>query len=201
MKPPGPKRIGQISCSHKFRSSNLDKQLTTKTRNLTKHLKVLWTILKSRKPLYLVFLDVTKAYDKAWLDGILYNLYNRGVTGPTWNMIRKLNLNLKAEIKTNHGLTRPIQIRDSIRQGGVLSVLLYAAIMDEISTETMKENLGIQIKNQNTKVGCMLWMDDVVLISDNREEMQELLNKTNEVANMYHLEFGKEKSKDDLQYN
>ena len=142
-----------------------------------------------------MFLDVTKAYDKAWLDGILYNLYNRGVTGPTWNMIRKFNLNLKAEIKTNHGLTRPIQIRDSIRQGGVLSVLLYAAIMDEISTETMKENLGIQIKNQNTKVGCMLWMDDVVLISDNREEMQELLNKTNEVANMYHLEFGKEKSK------
>ena len=30
---------------------------------------------------YLVFLDVKKAYDKAWLDAILYALHKNGVTG------------------------------------------------------------------------------------------------------------------------
>ena len=54
---------------------------------------------------------------------------------------------------------------------------------------------GIKIGNQENRVGCLLWMDDVALISDTREEAQELLDITNDIANTYHLEFGAEKSK------
>jgi hypothetical protein len=89
-----------------------------KNRATTDHLLILKDIIrqykKKRKPLFLTFLDVTKAYDKAWLDGLLHNLYNRGVQGPTWNLIRKFNQNLTAVIKTKHGRTRPITIKDSI---------------------------------------------------------------------------------------
>ena len=38
-------------------------------------------------------------------------------------------------------------------------------------------------------------MDDVVLVSHDPEEIQEMLNITNEIAGRYHIEFGKEKSK------
>ena len=41
----------------------------------------------------------------------------------------------KAKIKTKDGMTREINIKDSIRQGGVLSVLKYATVMDEIAKE------------------------------------------------------------------
>ena len=143
----------------------------------------------------LTFLDVTKAYDKAWLDGILYNLYNRGVTGPTWNLIRKLNLDLKADIKTKHGLTREINMKDSIRQGGVLSVILYSAMMDEIAKAVSERGIGIPIPKSKDKIGCLLWMDDVVLLSDNEKDMQDLLDITYTIAGKYHIEFGEEKSK------
>ena len=168
-------------------------------RATTDHLLILKDIIRQqkrrRKPLYITFLDVTKAYDKAWLDGLLYNMYNRGVQGATWNMIRKLNQNLKAEVKTKHGNSRSITIKDSIRQGGVLSVMMYSAMMDEIAKKVTEMNKGIKIGNQDSRVGCLLWMDDVALISDTREEAQELLDITNEIANTYHLEFGAEKSK------
>ena len=170
-----------------------------KKRATTDHLLILKDVIRQhkrrRKPLYLTFLDVTKAYDKAWLDGLLYNIYKRGVQGPTWNMIRKFNQNLKAVIKTRYGNTRPITIKDSIRQGGVLSVMMYSAMMDEIATRIEKENKGVPNEKHNRKIGCLLWMDDAVLISDNPEEAQEILNITNQVANKYHLEFGPEKSK------
>jgi hypothetical protein len=45
--------------------------------------------------------------------------------------MKKLNENLSATIRTKYGTTRNIQIRDSIRQGGVLSVIEYANMMDE----------------------------------------------------------------------
>ena len=120
-------------------------------------------------------MDVTKAYDKAWLDGIMYALHNNGVIGPTWNIIRKLNQGLKAKIKTKDEITREINIKDSIRQG-VLSVLQYATVMDEIAKEIQKTNIGIKIPGNNTKIGCLLWMDDVLLMADNEKDLQTLLN-------------------------
>jgi hypothetical protein len=88
---------------------------------------------KRKKPTYIVFLDVTKAYDKAWLDALLYVLNKRGIKTEEWQIISDMNSNLTAKVKTKYGNTRDIQIRDSIRQGGVLSVLMYATVMDEIA--------------------------------------------------------------------
>ena len=45
-------------------------------RSTTDHLTILKgsiaTQKKRKQPLYMVYLDVTKAYDKAWLDALLY---------------------------------------------------------------------------------------------------------------------------------
>ena len=144
---------------------------------------------ESKKPVYVTYLDVTKAYDKAWLDAILYVLLKQGLTDPTWTAIKNLNKNLTAEIKTKYGPTRPIKIKDSIRQGGVLSVIMYAILMDEIAKAIKQENLGIPLPNSSSKQGCLLWMDDVALISNDKKTMQKMLNITNEIACRYRIKF------------
>ena len=101
---------------------------------------------------------------------------------------------LKAQIKTKDGITRPIKIKDSFRQGGVLSVLQYATVMDEIAKELDKEGKGITI-NKDEKIGCLLWMDDVVLIADTEKELKEMLSTTKRIADNYHIVFGEAKSK------
>ena len=168
-------------------------------RATTDHLLILKEIITSqkekKKPIYIAYLDVTKAYDKAWLTGIMYALNKNGLKGPIWNIVRKLNLNLKGVIKTKDGPTRTIAIQDSIRQGGVLSVLMYALLMDEIAKELKRQDKGCPLPPTNEKIGCLLWMDDVVLLSENDKELQEMLDITNNIAKRYHIVFGKEKSK------
>ena len=40
----------------------------------------------------MVYLDVTKAYDKAWLDALLYVLNKRGIeTTENWQIINDIN--------------------------------------------------------------------------------------------------------------
>ncbi len=149
---------------------------------------------KSTKPLHIALLDVTKAYDKAWLNAILYTLNKSGLKDKEWTLTRKLNLDLTATIRTKYGKTRPINIKDSIRQGGVLSVIEYANLMDEIAKELQKENKGnLKIGAQNI-MGCLLWMDDVALIHHDIEELQQMLDITDEIAKRYHIKFGKAKS-------
>ena len=138
---------------------------------------------------------MTKAYDKAWLDAIMYVMHREGVTTNLWTIIRKLNQNLTARIRTKDGLTRAINIKDSIRQGGVLSVAQYALLMDEISKELNKVTKGVKMPNSDRRIADLLWVDDVALFSTDEKELQQMLDLTDEAAKRYRIEFGKEKSK------
>ena len=53
-----------------------------------------------------------------------------------------MNSNLNAKIM-KHGFTRKIKITDSTRQGGILSVVGYPTMIDEIAKELDKNDLGI----------------------------------------------------------
>ena len=169
-----------------------------KGKATTDHLAILNEVIKEirnqGKQAYMVFLDVTKAYDKAWLDAIMYVMHKEGLKGPEWDLVKKMNENLSAQLSTRHGNTREIRIQDSIRQGGVLSVLQYALLIDEINKEIAKKNLGTYVGSIEEKIGCLLWMDDVLLISSEPKELQLRLEITNAIAGKYHIEFGEEKS-------
>ena len=101
-------------------------------------------------------MDVTKAYDKAWLNAILYALNKSGVQGKNWRAIKYLNTGLSARIRTKHGLTDKIYITDSIRQGGVLSVIEYSNLTDEIAKTITEEHKGTLTLGENKIPGCLL---------------------------------------------
>ena len=169
-----------------------------KGRSTSDHIALLQEMInearRNKKPVYIVFLDVTKAYDKAWSDAILHVMHKEGLKSPEWEIVKKLNENLSATITTKYGTTREIKIKDSIRQGGVLSVAQYALLMDEINKEITKENLGIYMPSLDEKIGCLLWMDDVILATTEPKEMQRMLDITDHTSGKYHVEFGKPKS-------
>lgn len=88
--------------------------------------------------------------------------------------------------------TREIKIKDSMEQGvHVLSVIQYALVIDEVSKEI---NKSANNRSSENAIETLLWMDDIVLVTNNIKDMKELLKITDEVANMYHVEFRPEKS-------
>ena len=86
-----------------------------------------------------------------------------GIKGKNLEIIRKMNSGLKTKIQTKYGLTREINIKDSIRQGGVLSVIEYATLIDEIAKELTKKDIGINTETGD-KIACLFIMDEVALI-------------------------------------
>ena len=163
-------------------SSTIDYILTLKETVKRNKLK--------KKNTYITFLDVTKAYDKAWLDALQISAKNKGATNMDLQMINMVNSNIKATVMTRHGPTRQIQIKDSIRQGGVLSVIQYANMMDEIASNTIQ-----RIPENNQDCTILLWMDDVAIITDNIDKQKQILNNLLDEANKYRVVFGEEKSK------
>ena len=91
----------------------------------------------------------------------MYALHKSGISGQLLRIAKKLNENLTATIETKYGDTRTIYIKDSIRQGGVLAVVAYANLMDEIAKEITKDLKTLIPIGDTKKPGCLLWMDDV----------------------------------------
>ena len=139
---------------------------------------------KSRLPLCSGLIETTPY--KAWLDAILYALHKNGVKGKTQ---RILNSNLTVNIHSRHGLTREIRIRDSIRQGKVLSVIEYATPIGEISEELKEHNSGTETES-GEKINYLLWIDDLCLIHHDLKTLQKMMNITNHATLKYHNEFG-----------
>ena len=65
---------------------------TLRLKNTIKH------IIQNRKDAYITFLDVTKAYDKAWLDVILYVMHKEGTYLPVWKLVKELNQSINQSI-------------------------------------------------------------------------------------------------------
>ena len=70
----------------------------------------------------------------------------------------------------------------------------YATLIDEITKELKKNNIGLKTK-QGTQLNTLLWMDDVCLIHHDLTKLQQMLDITNHVAKKHHIEFGAAKCK------
>ena len=68
----------------------------------------------------------------------------------------------------------------------------YAALMDEINKEIQNAK---QLKEStiNPNSTCLLWVDDVEIITDNINDQKTLVKITEETANKYRIQFGKNK--------
>ena len=67
--------------------------------------------------------------------------------------------------------------------------------MDVVKTLISNQNLGAHLPDWEETTGCPLWMDDIVLITSNPNELQKMLDITDDIAERYHIDFGKENNK------
>ena len=89
-------------------------------------------------------------------------------------MYEKTNISLKM----GDSVTRPFRTYRGVRQGCILSPILFNLFINDIPDifdETCKPAmLG------DTKISCLMYADDLVILSETEVGMQNCLNKLNE---------------------
>ena len=97
-------------------------------------------------PTFLTFWDVSKAYDHVDNNDLLATIWDEGLKGKSWRILRELNSNLTAKIKTRFGLTREVIMQIGGKQGSRLTGRMFSKMMD-LMTEELK-GMGFEI-NEN----------------------------------------------------
>ena len=95
---------------------------------------MLVSILRGRgkKRTFCCYIDVKKAYDTVWWNGLWKRLWDIGVKGKMWRVLRDMYRDSKCKIRVGGGLTKEFAVEKGVKQGGVLSPLLFSIFINEI---------------------------------------------------------------------
>jgi len=102
-------------------------------------------IMEKRKehnlPLFLLFIDYEKAYDKVNRDK-LWEMLDNKIPDYLLNTIKCIYRNTNIRIKFNDGISEPIHISKGVRQGCGLSLLLFNIYISKIILEFKTDKEG-----------------------------------------------------------
>ena len=91
---------------------------------------------------YLCLYDLEKAFEFSTL---LSHLFRRGVNGKCWRIIKSWYTNPKSMVKSAGTLSHPFCVHRGVRQGSVLSPMLFLVVMDSLLHHLHTSGLGLSI--------------------------------------------------------
>ena len=92
-------------------------------------------IQRNKKPSVLLNIDLEKALDSVWIDGLLYKLQNIGITGNLLSIIQAFLSNRLFFIKIGNYLSNIFPIHIGLPQGSVLSPTLFILFVNDFIDE------------------------------------------------------------------
>ena len=121
------------------------------------------------------FLDVKKAYDTEWRDGLWYKMWRMGIKGKLWSVVRSLYANDRSCVFLEGKSSEFFSINQRVAQGCTLSLTLFLIYINGLLNEIEKgPELGVNFfKN---KLSGLLFADDFVGIAETGRALQSLID-------------------------
>ena len=131
---------------------------------------------KRNSKFYSCFVDFEKAFDRVPRDILLQKLKKLGLGGKIFNVIKSMYSGDSARIKLGDKMTNPIKINQGVRQGCVLSPTLFNLFLcDFESFCANRRNCDPVEIDKSTKISCIIWADDILLLSETKSGLQSQL--------------------------
>ena len=150
--------------------------------------------LKTKKPIFITFYDVSKAFDHADVDDMFNAVWTSSIRGKIWRLGKKFQENLTAKVKTRFGNSRSLTRECGGKQGGHLMPTIFGKLMDSLADSLLKtKDVGAWIKD--VYIPALLFVDDVLTVAEGEENQKKMLEKIADFAIQHKMEWGVDKCK------
>lgn len=150
--------------------------------------------LDINQDVYACYIDFEKAFDRVKHDRLHQLLLNKNIDSCDIRIISNLYWGQRANTLIDNQPTEEMEIRRGVRQGCILSPLLFNLYSEAIFRETLEqESAGIVINGE--VINNMRYADDTVLLTGRLEDTQHLLEKLNDRCIEYGLKINFRKTK------
>ena len=150
--------------------------------------QVIEEAFQEQKVVLASFIDLQKAFDKVWKDGLLVKLLRYGVSGNLYRWTKSYLHNRRARVSVDGKKSKKVLLRHGVPQGGVLSPTLFILFINDLVAELPRG------------ISAALYADDLVLwcseeyATTANYRMQQALNTIHGWAQQWCVSINKEKS-------
>ena len=143
---------------------------------------------QEQKLVLVSWVDLQKAFDKVWMEGLLLKLLRNGTASNMFNWIKSYLYNRRARVSVDIIHSKKILVRHGVPQGGVLSPTLFLLFINDLFSELPK---GVK---------AALYADDFVIwckeeyTTTATYKMQLAADKLNSWTEKWCVAFNKDKS-------
>lgn len=117
-----------------------------------------------RKPLYVAFLDMEKAFDRVPRNTIVWSLRKKNIPEQYIDIVADMYKGARSTVRTAVGYTKPITVTEGVHQGSVLSPFLFCLVLDSLTEAA-----------QSSASWTFIYADDVAICTESHVKLQETL--------------------------
>ena len=148
---------------------------------------------KQNAKIFSCFIDFSKAFDTIPRDILLNKLLSHGIKGRFFNIIKNIYNNDKACVKMHNKCTEPFNINQGVRQGCVLSPLLFNIFLSDLGKKL--DSLDEKVQVHDRGINTLFWADDIIMFSQNEDKLREMLKILEEFSGEHKLIINTDKTK------
>lgn len=144
--------------------------------------------------IYACFIDYHKAFDSVQHDKLISILEDVGIDDKDLRVITNLYWNQSAHISVEGETSDEVEIKRGVRQGCILSPMLFNLYSEQIFREALEEvDHGILLNGE--RFNNIRYADDTIIIADSFEGLQELMANVTSISYKFGLELNAKKTK------
>ena len=144
-------------------------------------------------PVHVMLLDASKAFDRVEYVKLFSILRSKGLCPMVSRILALMYQQQMMRVKWNMQFSRDIPISNGVKQGGIISPVLFVNYIDELLLRLKACGFGCYIGN--VFCGTFSYADDVALLAPTRTALESMLRVCDRFATEYDLLFNAEKSK------
>ena len=154
--------------------------------------EVIQSIRQKKKKAYVALIDVRKAFDTVWHAGLMGKLYEMSTPVYILQLIDNWYKNLSSAVLWQSATSRSFPIMQGVRQGAILSPLLYYIFVNELLVTLQNSGHGAYI--DSIFCGAPMYADDLALICDSPSDLQAMLDIVSSYALFWRYQINADKS-------